>query len=310
MSRLLPALVIICALILPMSFARAFGVSPGVIELSGSRGDVLSSAITVINDSERAETFYLRSLKFTARDESGSPTFIPYDEDHAGFPEWFIFPYRTVEVPARSKVEIPFSIAIPSDAAAGGHYAAVIVSESPYEVVSSGRSSINAQTAILVFLTVQGETAEQAAILDFTIDRAENTELNGSFRYRVQNQGNVHVIPEGAITFRNIFGMIVGVIDANETDGRVLPSTTRTYEGEWTIVRDGSFSTRLLDEARSLAFGPVTATLNLTYGTQNQTLTSKTTVVYWPMELTIVLAGFLAAFVLLLMLIRKGRKKI
>lgn len=309
MSRWLFITAILIALVLPALSANAFAVSPGMIEMEGSRADVVSNTITVINDAEQSKTFYLRSLKFTANEESGSPTFIPFDEDHAGLPEWFIFPRTRIEVLARSKVEIPFSIAIPSDAVSGGHYAAVVISESPYEVVSSGKSSISAQTAILIFLTVLGETTEQAAILDFTLDRAEKTELSGLFSYRIQNQGNVHVIPQGTITFRNALGMIVGKVDANETDGRILPSTTRTYEGEWTIVQDGSFWTRLSDQVRTLAFGPITATLELTYGSTGMILSSDTTVLYWPVELAFVLAGAIVVFILLSVLIRTSLKK-
>lgn len=309
LMRRLAFFALIAFILAPLHHASAFGVSPAMMELSGPRGEVLRSTFSIINDKPNAETFYLRRMKFMARDEGGAPQFIPYHQDHAGFPEWIIFDADQIDIPAFTKAEIPFSIAIPSDAASGGHYAAITISEAPYDIVSQGASSVSAQTAILLFLTVAGETHEQAALLDFSVTGLEQALLGsgGQFTYRIQNQGNVHITPTGAITLTDLFGRTLLQLDANEGSGRVLPNTTRTFEisiepKEQTGV--DKFFARLTN----FVIGPVTASLNLTYGSTSIPLTATDVTWHFSWPLPVLLIVLVVTAVLICQKIQKKHR--
>jgi hypothetical protein len=279
------------ALLAP-SDARAFSAGPASLELSGSRGKVVEDTFMVANVSGQPETYYFSTLKFRSSEDSGAPDFIPYDEDHSGLAEWIAFPGKSVTVPPLTKVDVPFTIVVPSDAPAGGHYAAIVVSDTPSDVVASNGTSISAKTALLVFLTIEGETREQAALLDFTVERT-GRELEGMYRFRIQNQGNVFVIPTGTITLRNVFGATIGSARVNEDGGRILPESTRAFEGGW--------------KASIFAVGPITASLDLTYGSAPELLSGQYAFSYWPMEffLAVIITAASLAFIVIALQRRK-----
>ncbi len=273
--------------------ANAASLSPALQEIEASRGEVVDRVLHVINTEEVPQTYYTGVLKFKASDETSSPSFIPYDEDHSGLPEWISLSVPQFQVPARSFVDVPFKIIVPMDVASGSYYAAVTISNAPSDVVASNGAIIEAKTASLILLTVKGETKLRAGLLDFTstLFGTKTTTIVGSYRYRVQNQGNVHFEPKGSIRFTDVFGRNLLEVDANALKSRVLPGTTRTYDVN-------------VDQSQKLlAIGPVTATLDLDYGGESRLQQSKTLwLISWP-----IISGSVVALlcVVLIVLLKK-----
>jgi hypothetical protein len=289
-----------------VSSVSAAAVSPSVIEIDGSRGSVVSSLITIINKDAMEQVYYLSTLKFTAKDEGGSPQFISKDEDHQGLPEWIAFNSTAVTVPAQSSGEVPFNIYIPSDALSGGHYAAITISSAPEDIIATNGAIIDAKTAVLVLLSVEGETNESAALLDFDDDvSAMRGLLGGEFEYRIQNQGNVHVNPKGEIVFNDFFGRRLLSVDANEGEGRVLPGSTRTYSVNVQSQAEGWFET-ISEQMRVFAIGPVSVELELVYGADSASLRDRLTIILFPWQLLISLLILLA---IVWVSHRSGRKR-
>lgn len=292
MARRLFLTICVLALALSPSIGQATSLSPSTIELDASRGETMESSFTVFNTGASEQTYFFDLLAFEPSGEDGTPLFAPEKTSQSEFLSWIDFPVREVPVPAVSKVEIPFRVVIPGDIAAGSYYGAITVSTTPTDIVASNGATIEAKTAILVFLTVGGETVEKLELLDFTFEQAGSTLLFGTFRYRLQNQGNVHLTPVGEIRLTGLFGQMIASVDANETQGRVLPSSTRIYE-----VALNSGKTSWIDRAgyqlRHLLIGPVTSELTLSYG-QEGSITAQTKVWVVPVELLVMLgAGFL-----------------
>jgi hypothetical protein len=271
--RVLSSLVLAAALVWMPFAANAFGVAPAMLDLSASRGEVVQSRFSIINSTAADQTYYLEAITFIAREDSGSPQFIPYEEDHAGLPEWIRFPSKTVSVPANSQGEMPFQIAVPADVASGEYFAAITVSDTPSEVVATNGASVSAKIAVLVFLTVEGETLQKAALLDFTApDAGSLTRIPSlSFAYRIQNQGNVHVVPTATVTARDMFGRVVASTNANPDATRILPGTTRSISGSLGLGDDLSFMEALRAELVTFAIGPITYTLDVQVGDQRLT---------------------------------------
>ncbi len=282
----------------------AFAVSPASIDIYGARNEVIERTVTVVNTSVAEQTYYLATLKFVAGKSSGSPEFIPYETDHSGLPEWISFPVNTVTIPARTKVDVPFKVSIPSGIESGSYFAAVTISTTPSEVVATNGASIEAKTAVLLFVTVSGETIEKLALLDFvTPDDQIQTLHDVSYAFRLQNQGNVVVKPTATITVKDIFNRTVLVKNVNTEEGRVLPGSTRTFSGELETVPDGFLET-VFKQFKLFAVGPVKATLSVQYGVNEQTAE----ISYWmfPWQLLICMA----VDVMILILIWKGIVKL
>lgn len=297
MARRLFLTICVLALALDPLVGQTASLSPSTIEIISSGAEVAESSFTIFNTGVTEQTYFLDLLAFEPSGEDGSPLFTPEKTSQSEFLSWIDFPTREVLVPAISKVEVPFRVVIPDDIASGGYYGAITVSTAPTDVVVSNGATIEAKTAILVFLTIEGETVEKLELLDFAFEQTESALPFGTFSYRVQNQGNVHLTPEGEVRLMGLFGQTIASVDANEAQGKVLPSSTRTYE----VVLDPG-ETSWLDRAgyqlKHLIIGPVTAQLQLSYG-KDGSITSHTAMQVIPTELIIVLSGGLLVLCLL-----------
>lgn len=269
----------------------SFGLAPAIIELSGEQSKILESRFTLVNDKDQEKTFYFETIKFEAKDESGSPRFIPYEEDRSDLPEWITFAEKSLIVPARSFVEVPFTVAVPSGIQSGGYYAAITVSDSrpPTEATTP---TIQNKTAILIFLNVKGENIEKATLSDFQTSKILD-KTSGTFSYKIENQGNVYLKPTGTIILKDIFGRILAEVDANPEGSRVLNNTIRKIEADF---------------SGKLTIGPVTAELNLKYGEQNQKLADS--LVFWvlPWKILLLAAGISIVLIVGLKTFVKNKK--
>lgn len=300
-NRLLILGSVLLALIPVMT--QAASLSPAVLELRAQRGEVLEETITVINTRATEQTYFLGIMQFEAQEDGESPLFIPYSGDLKGLPaedlvDWIVLPFSEFRIPANSKGDVPLKITIPADVLSGGYYAAITVSQSPSELVADNGAVVEAKTAALVLLTVEGETKEHLELLDFSSPTSVKSTLSGTYSFRLQNQGNVHVSPKGDLILRDVFGRELIRKPANELNGRILPSSTRTYE----IVLENSNG--LMDMLKSqmllFAIGPISAELNLTYGSTDQAITAATPFWYFPWQLLICVVILLGLFSLLL----------
>jgi len=269
--------------LIPISVGAA-SIIPPVMEISGSRGEVLHEIFTVINTREMEQTYYLGVLKFEPQENGEGPKFIPFEEDHSGLAQWIQLSSAEVIIPANTKGEIQFDISIPSDVLSGGYYGAITVSQSPSDLVADNGAMVEAKTAALILLTVEGDTKEMLSLLEFGKGATGlNSEIDGKFEFRVQNQGNVHVAPTGIIQVKDIFGRIVAKLDANPSSGRVLPNSTRTYVVGSEEIKNYYQSAK--DQMKVLALGPMTAELLLKYGLSEQTITSSVSFWYLPWQI-------------------------
>lgn len=263
----------------------AAAVSPAMIDLEGTRGEVISSTFSVINTQGTDQTYYLDTLSFQAKDESGEPRFLT-EETSDDLSKWISFLADRIIVPARSKVDVPFTVQIPADVTSGSYQSAITVSSAPAEVVATNGAIIEAKTATLVFLLIKGETTKKVVLLDFVSgDKWIQSNLRQTFTYRMQNQGNVYAIPEGQIVLKDVFGRKLRVVDANETKQRVLPATTRSFQAiDQNVV---GFLEIVRDQANHFSIGPVTATLSVNFGDGFESIQATTSFWYVPYQLTL-----------------------
>jgi len=245
------------------SFVHALAVSPATIDLSSSKGETVQQTISVINNDAADQKYFFGTISFVPDVTTGDPQFLSSDADQSELSKWIDFPVGEVVVPARTMVDVPFVVSVPMNAASGTYYAAVTVSIAPSEIVASNGASIEAKTAVLIFLTIEGENVEKMALLDFVSPDEGVTAFHAlSYVYRLQNQGNVLVKPKASIIVQDFLGRTIFVADANPGSGRVLPGTTRTFAGELSDWPHG-FVESVKSQVSLFAIGPVTATLQI-----------------------------------------------
>lgn len=279
-----------CAFVLLLmpSLVSAATIAPSTIELQGSRGDVVEAQFSILNTGTSDQTYYLDQLGFGPTDETGTPKFFEVEENNDALANWIQFLFKEVTVPAQTAVDVPFSVVLPDDIPSGGYYAALTVSNAPADVIASNGAIIEAKTAILVLFTVEGETIEEMAILDL---ETPADGLYGTYTYRVQNQGNVHVTPTGELTFTGMYGSVFHALDANPDEGRVLPDSTRSYEVEFANDQAG-YLNRAWHQLTQGSFGIITVELGLMPGEVRSAEIGQVTVIPWEL-LTTMLGGAL-----------------
>ena len=302
MRSLLSFLAIIVTALLVSSSVSAFALSSASLELSAKRGETIMSSITILNTQEVDTGYYVGIIGFRPKDETGRPEFLTAETGSNELANWILFENDSFVVPALSASEVPFKVVVPDDIAARSYFAAITVSPAPADVVATNGAIIEAKTASLVFLTVEGETEEHLEILDFTSVNGSSDLPFRDYQFRLQNQGNVHVTPVGHILLTSIFDEMM-VIPVNLEEGRVLPDSTRTFE----VVHENpltSWYATVGYQLSHLAMGPVTATLDLSYG-ESGTIQSSLSFWLFPWQLLVTLLGLLTVLCMLYQFLRR-----
>jgi len=253
------------------SHAEALTVSPARLEVEGMPGVRVDAEFTVINEEAQSRTFYLSSENFEAQGETGAPNFVPGTE---GLASWIDVMPQVTLAPREART-IPFAVNIPAGAEPGGNFAAVFLSTSApvVEGEEGSQVSVGAKIGVLVLLRVLGDVREGGGLIEFdTADKQHMfSALPVNFYYRFQNTGADRVRPEGTLKIKNMLGMTAAELDANPTEGNVLPSSIRRFELSWggdaarATTTPGFFGAAAY-QLKHFAFGRYAAQLDFAYG--------------------------------------------
>ncbi|MFA7285706.1 MAG: hypothetical protein WC011_02570 [Candidatus Paceibacterota bacterium] len=277
--------------------AHALTISPPRLELSGDPGDLIKENLTLTNEKNVTQKFFLSFENFEAQGESGTPSFV---EPKSGLGTWMSAEPSVSLLPGESKI-IPFTIKIPENAEAGGHFASVFWGTSP-SGSGGGQVSIGAKVGTLILLSVSGDIKEEAGLLSFNTlnNKFFYKTLPVSFEYRFKNDGNDRIKPVGNALIRNTLFIPTEKIDANISLGNVLPGSTRKYDFKWLeYERDandvnregyfGNFIDNISYQWKNFAVGLYSANLKLAYGINSQEVSKTVLFFVFPWELVLVM---------------------
>ncbi len=295
--------------------ANALTITPIRFEISGNPGETVTKEMSLFNERDVTETFYVSYANFEAQGETGDPSFVPAKDDLGTWME----ASQSVTVPSKEFVSVPIKITIPKNATPGGHFAAVFWGTIP-PTATSNTVTIGAKTGLLVLLRVNGDVNENAGLVEFATKNKQKffTSLPVSFYYRFQNIGSDRIKPLGDIKMKDIFGITEKKISGNPVDGNILPNSIRKFESVWegkdgpNTTEDqagGSFFKKVRYEWRNFAFGHYNAKISLSYGTKNEVSTSSFSFWVFPWRLLIVILVVLSiVFYIGMILIKRYNK--
>jgi hypothetical protein len=275
-------------------YAQETTISPTINELGGNGltaiptrvgednslllkpGERKQVQVRVINTSDQTLTIHTSALDFIV-DENGTVP-VPVDNSDATNNRWslaswlVLTPSEQVLSPRETGV-VTVVIEVPEDALPGGHYAMVVHKPSFGKTEGTGNSAasgINQMLGTLLYVTVEGVIHEEAYVTNFTFP--EFSEYGPvPYSFTVDNRSDIHITPQIGITIKNLFGKTVEAIPLESKN--IFPFSTRSYEGQWNKI---------------WGFGPYTATLTMSYGTQGQVIVSYTR--FWLLPVRIILA--------------------
>lgn len=290
--------VLVCSLV---QNAHALTISPARYEVVAASGAVVNGTIIIINDQQESKTFYSSFENFEAQGDSGTPKFIGNKD---GIATWMNTQQILTLKPGETQ-KVPFSITIPEGTEPGGYFGTVFWSTTPPNDSTTGQVTIGAKIGMLVFLSVAGEVKEEAGLNAFKVINGQwfKRSLPVEFEYRFSNDGGDRVKPMGSVIIYSLLGWKVAAIDANPTQGSVLPRTTRKFTTQWSKQSLGnteekiretnseySFFESVNEQRRNFALGIFRAKLDAVFGNDAQELQSKSIYfVVLPLELLFIL---------------------
>lgn len=270
---------------------QSITIIPPKFELFANPGDTLSEKMRVRNETDNPVTYTVSVEDFSTSGEEGHVVLEEGEVNNSyALARWIEPDTRDLILQPKEEASITFRVNVPRDAEPGGHYASVIL-QTGGSVEIPGTAVVSQRVGTLVLLRVSGNVSEQAILESFT---APSYLQKGPvmFSARVKNEGNVHIMPQGTIVIKNMFGKKV---DEIPFDGRnVLPSAIRKMDTTWDAER---------------LLGRYTATLVSTYGQQKKPITAAVTFTVASKTAIAIIVGGTVGIVILIVSLISGRKR-
>ncbi|MBX4201415.1 hypothetical protein KW803_00765 [Candidatus Saccharibacteria bacterium] len=290
--------------------------SPLPVNISANPGQTVTTDLRIQNASNQTQRIKVSLMKFTAYGETGKPALQNRQAGDDYF-DWVSFSPSVFDAPPNQWMTVKMTIAVPKSAAFGYYYAVVF---SPADQKPAGKGNVYlGSTAILVLLDVKSPNAKRSAkIVDFSVDKKIYEFLPVTFKTRVHNDGNVHLLPTGSIYIKR-GSKQVAVVPFNLGRGSILPNSYRVYTSSWNdgfpvyaskmsdgkivVDSEGNTVTQLkwdFTKMPKLKIGHYTANLLAVYDNGTRDVPMEATVGFWviPWRILafIVLLGGLALF--------------
>lgn len=279
-------------------FVSALSVHPAIHDVEIDPGATETRSIQVENDGSVTETYVLTIQKFIPRGTLGQQEFLD-PADTIGLPEWMFVDRPEFTLAPGQTATLPVTIRIPANAPSGGYYAALFFSR---KQTSDEPLAMLPRLGILFFVRVTGPAVERLSLVDFATDVDTRYEhLPIGFRVLLANEGNVHLVPQGVVTVKNMFGSTVARLRVNPEASKILPSSERAFTLAWTkgAMSDGEgFWQGLMREWSQFAIGRYRATLALEGAGFDMTVEETIEFSVWPWRTGVALVGGLIALIL------------
>lgn len=219
--------------------ANGFRISPVRTEYNIDKGKSVTLTVTIENLTDAPTTATPIINDFVASDkEDGEPLLILDNNTAAprnSFKSLVKLP-AAVQLGARQKKDVPFTIAVPANAGSGGYYGAIRFLPSG---TGPGDSNVGLTASVgsIVLVTVPGSLTQKLALVSLgagikDVPRSFITSGNNlTVITRLKNTGDIHVKPFGKVLVKDMFGKTIKEFEFNSKEPRdnVLPDSTRKF---------------------------------------------------------------------------------
>jgi hypothetical protein len=175
---------------------RGLSVTPVRQELTAEPGRVTNASYEVANYNDKPLTVMMSVKKFNVTDYSYAYKFSD-DND-----KWITFENPQVVLQPQQKFKMKYTVTVPSSAAPGGYYFALLASAASGP---TGGISQTAQVASMLFIKAGGQLTRQGTISNPQVPFLVmgNTV---SYKFDVRNTGNVHYAADFYGQLEGLFG--------------------------------------------------------------------------------------------------------
>ncbi len=200
---------------------------------------------------------------------------------------WIKVANPTGTIAPNGKTHIKYTITVPSDAAGGGQYAALLIGKNDGEPISEGFGVQNVYSiASLIYAKIDGEIIHEGEVLENSIPGFV-TGFPATASVMLKNEGNVHESANVYLKIKNVFnGQTVYPKegDSGGVNEEIMPGTTR-------------YMTKNIQDISPLGIYEVTQTIDY-LGTQHVVTQTMIACPIWFMFLLLVTISSIIAFII------------
>jgi hypothetical protein len=255
----------------------------------------------ILNEQGETKTFFSSFENFEPSGDTGSPRFV----GNTGNLSTWMKTTERIDIATNEKQIIPFTISIPADAEPGGYFSAIFWGSQDPKTQEAGEVAIGGKLGVLILLRVAGDIHEEAGLSEFVAADGKRllTAVPVTLGYRFTNKGDDRVVPLGDIVIKNTFGMEVESLKANESEGNVLPNSSRKFQVVWSKDAPKDISGFLANAKAQFSnfhFGFYRAQAAIVWGSNNKIENASTWFFLFPWQLlSIVTVGLVIVYFLL-----------
>ncbi|WFE30277.1 DUF916 domain-containing protein [Solwaraspora sp. WMMD791] len=220
-------------------------------------GATLTDYVAITNHSDQPITLDVYASDAFTTDQGGFDL-LPATGEPVDVGSWVTFESRTFTVPSTSRLDVPFTIAVPDDATPGDHPGGIVASLAATGTDAEGNQvAVDHRVGSRIYLRVTGELQPGLDVVDLstTYDGTWDPFGGGSVTttFTVRNTGNVRLGGRPQLAVTGPFGLF-----GREATGDPLPEILPGDSFRTTVRVDGVPPTFRLGARLTLA--PVAAT--------------------------------------------------
>ncbi|GGS89978.1 MULTISPECIES: DUF916 domain-containing protein [Streptomyces] len=183
----------------------------------GAAGTAVSDSVTVLNSSDRELALRIFAADAVNTRAGGAFALLPLERPPRDVGAWVTLAPQAaqpVTVPARGRVDIPFTVRVPQDAAPGDHVGGIVAVGTAVEGVRREgglQVGVRRQVGARLYFRVPGPVVPALSVEEVRVRRTApllpwTGRARATISYVLVNRGNVVVEPEVAVTAEGLFG--------------------------------------------------------------------------------------------------------
>lgn len=203
-------------------------LSPAVSRPVLDAGGTMSGKITIINDGTSDYSFLVYARPYSVTGEQYDPNYTVVNEKTQAY-QWVEFTQTKFKLAAGQKVDVPYSVNVPKNAAGGGHYAVLFAETQPEDVGEGSSVMRKKRVGSLLYMTVNGRLSLAGSVESWDA-RTWQTSRPLTSTLRLKNNGNTHFQADIQVNYTDLLGKKRFELNKQLF---VLPGTTRRIPVEW-----------------------------------------------------------------------------
>jgi hypothetical protein len=230
-------LLILLSLLLGSSVAHAaettttpeesLAMTPAIQRLAVKAGEVVDGSMTVINDGKVAYKFIVYARPYSVKNEQYDPQF-ETTLDNTDIYQWVQFEKVSYTLQPGERIEVPYRMKAPVNAAPGGHYG-VIFAETQPDASSATSVLRKKRVGGLLLANVEGKVIRSGALVSTDAPFWQSAPPL-TITDRVKNTGNTDFQATVSTSVEDMFGSVKHTETKNYT---IYPGTIRKIPISW-----------------------------------------------------------------------------